>query len=145
MPLKNLLKNLGKAGGEAISKPIDSIGNAIDKLSTSKEEKLEFKKEMSQIMTDHSEKTYKDSIQALLNETNGNWLQRSWRPIIMFIFTGVVLLACYTDVQLNDVPEEFWGLLKLGLGGYIGGRSAEKIAKELSANTSFSIFKNKKK
>jgi hypothetical protein len=28
----------------------------------------------------------------------------------------------------RDLPPEFWNLLTVGLGGYVGGRSLEKIA-----------------
>jgi len=28
-----------------------------------------------------------------------------------------------------DIPSDMWGLLKIGLGGYVVGRSAEKAVK----------------
>ena len=37
----------------------------------------------------------------------------------MFAGTGVML----------DIPPDMWDLLKIGLGGYVVGRSAEKGAK----------------
>jgi hypothetical protein len=64
-----------------------------------------------------------------------SWLQRNWRPITMLIFVAVVfnnyLLAPYLQAMFSwsvklDTPPDLWNLIKLGLGGYVVGRSAEK-------------------
>ena len=64
-----------------------------------------------------------------------SWLQRNWRPLLMCVFGAIVannyVIAPYMQalfsfsVQLA-VPEAMWELLKLGVGGYILGRSGEK-------------------
>lgn len=67
-----------------------------------------------------------------------SWLQRNWRPGLMTIF-GVIIANNYIlnpylsamfsiDIVL-EIPPDMWQLLKLGVGGYIGGRSAEKAIK----------------
>jgi len=64
-----------------------------------------------------------------------SWLQRNWRPLIMSIF-GVIIANNYIlnpylsamfgiDIVL-DLPPDMWDLLKIGIGGYITGRTAEK-------------------
>ncbi len=63
-----------------------------------------------------------------------SWLQRSWRPLIMLMF-GVIIGNNYLIVPLfgtpsAEIPPDMWDLLKLGLTGYIVGRSAEKGIKE---------------
>ena len=63
-----------------------------------------------------------------------SWLQRNWRPLIMLMF-GVIIGNNYLIVPLfgtpsADIPPDMWDLLKLGLTGYIVGRSAEKGIKE---------------
>jgi len=45
------------------------------------------------------------------------------------------IIAPYLDAILGtsimfDMPEQAWGLLSVGLGGYVVGRSGEKIMKE---------------
>ncbi|HEX2668186.1 MAG TPA: 3TM-type holin [Gammaproteobacteria bacterium] len=64
-----------------------------------------------------------------------SWLQRNWRPITMMVFVAVVfnnyLLAPYLQAMFSwsarlDTPPDLWELIKLGLGGYVVGRSAEK-------------------
>ncbi len=76
--------------------------------------------------------------QVLLAEIQGkSWLQRNWRPLIMMTF-GLIIFNNYAlNPWLNallgwniimDIPPDMWSVLKLGLTGYIVGRSAEKIS-----------------
>ncbi|MCG8410659.1 MAG: holin family protein, partial [Bacteroidales bacterium] len=87
----------------------------------------------------------------ILAEAKGNWLQRSWRPIVMLSFTFVVLYAYFlqpaffpnsVDVK-NALPSEFWQLLNIGVGGYVIGRSAEKISTNVTKNADITFFKKK--
>ncbi len=66
----------------------------------------------------------------------GSWLQRSWRPFLMLSITLILvnnyLIIPYLkffgiNAPVLVFPAEFWQLLYIGVGGYIGGRSAEKI------------------
>lgn len=59
-------------------------------------------------------------------EAQGNWLQRSWRPLTMLIFLLLVILNQYGLMKV-PLSDQIWELFKVGLGGYIGGRSLEKI------------------
>ena len=59
------------------------------------------------------------------------WLQANWRPLVMMFFC--VMLGAYwlgfTPATL-PVPmvERMFDLMMLSFGGYIGGRSVEKVA-----------------
>lgn len=53
-------------------------------------------------------------------------LTRSWRPITMLTFLALVVLD-QTGLLPVPLAAEAWTLLQLGLGGYVVGRSAEKI------------------
>lgn len=56
-----------------------------------------------------------------------SWLARNWRPITMLTF--LVLVVCDSFGWLPfRLAAEAWSLLQLGLGGYVVGRSAEKVA-----------------
>ena len=33
-----------------------------------------------------------------------------------------------------DLPDQLWSLLMIGVGGYVGGRSLEKVAKNINVN-----------
>ena len=62
-------------------------------------------------------------------------LARNWRPITMLVFVLIILnnYLIYPYIQLFGgtavqlpIPPDMWDLLKLGIGGYIAGRSVEK-------------------
>ncbi|MCB0749176.1 MAG: hypothetical protein KDC90_17070, partial [Ignavibacteriae bacterium] len=62
-----------------------------------------------------------------------SWLQRNWRPIAMLTF--LVLVICDSFGLLTfRLSEEAWTLLQIGIGGYVVGRSGEKILKEFKTN-----------
>lgn len=54
------------------------------------------------------------------------WLQRSWRPITMLTFVALVVLHSF-GALIGGIPPQMWVLLQIGLGGYVVGRSVEKI------------------
>lgn len=60
-------------------------------------------------------------------------LTASWRPIIMLVFAGLIV-ARFLGLSAEGVSESeylaLWNILELGIGGYVVGRSAEKIVKE---------------
>ena len=64
-----------------------------------------------------------------------NWLQRNWRPMTMLVFVFIVannyIIAPYAQALSGasvslPTPPDLWALIKIGLGGYVVGRSAEK-------------------
>lgn len=76
-----------------------------------------------------------------------HWLSRSWRPLLMLVLMGFLLLVGFilplADLfagrtipflpRWQSLPEGFWQFLTVGMGGYIGGRSLEKVAGVVSA------------
>ena len=76
--------------------------------------------------------------QAVQAEATGeSWLQRNWRPSTMIWFSFLVgaYWFGYTPENLSEEAVlSLFGLIKLGIGGYVIGRSAEKITKEISGS-----------
>ena len=69
--------------------------------------------------------------------TGDSWLQRNWRPLTMVWFSALIggYWFGYTPDNLSEEAVlSLFGLIKLGLGGYVIGRSAEKITKEISGS-----------
>lgn len=132
--MANILSFLG-----SIFKPVVDL---IDDLHTSDEEKMQVKKEMARIENEFASRVLEyesklmDSRATIVGkEISGHsWMQRNWRPITMLTFLVLVVLNSF-GVLAVDLADEFWALLKIGLGGYVIGRSAEKIVP---------IFMNKK-
>lgn len=60
-----------------------------------------------------------------------SWMARNWRPITMLTFVFIIaynfIFAQWWGLKLLPIPPDMWALLKIGIGGYIMGRSAEKI------------------
>ena len=60
-----------------------------------------------------------------------SWLQRNWRPILMLVFAGLLVARWFgfAAPNLHDVEyAKLWDIVELGLGGYVIGRSVEKVA-----------------
>lgn len=122
------------------SKLVDSIGSAFDKNFTSKEEKLKIKNEILGQATSFLSNLIDAQKEILAAEIKGNWLQRSWRPILMLCFGFIVMYSFFLQPAFfpnsiniaETLPSDFWGLLKIGMGGYVIGRSGEKIAASVS-------------
>ena len=129
--MAGVLKRLLSSGAKEV---FDSVGNVFDRNFTSKEEKLKAKAEITKIVTDFVSTTIEAQKEVIIAEASGNWLQKSWRPILMLVFAGIVVLATFYDVHLNEVPDKFWGLLQIGVGGYIGGRSVEKVFSKMDVS-----------
>lgn len=114
----------------------------VDKIHTSDDERLQWKVALEKIENDLKVEGYK--YDKALAEARSNiiiaeaqsqsWLARNWRPITMLMFGGLILAIAtgLTDVEdLAAVPEQLWRLLQIGIGGYIVGRSAEKIVPQV--------------
>ena len=119
-------------GGSVIK---DLLGG-LDKLFTSKEEKIKAESIIKQILIEKQLELQKMQTEIILAEAKGNWLQRSWRPILMLSFGFIVIyvkfIAPVFGLTIPALEIEFWELLKIGIGGYVVGRSAEKISKNIT-------------
>ena len=59
-----------------------------------------------------------------------NWLASSWRPITMLTFVVLIVARWFGWAAPNLSEAEYlklWDIVQLGLGGYVIGRSVEKI------------------
>jgi hypothetical protein len=78
----------------------------------------------------------KDVVTAEIN--SDSWMAKNWRPFLMFLLMALLVwmvtvapifgLVEATKNSLKAVPGDLWMLLQIGMGGYILGRSGEKIA-----------------
>lgn len=116
---------------------VTEVSNTIDKLFTSDEERLKAKNEMLKVLKEQQIELQRLQTTIIIEEAKGNWLQRSWRPIVMLAFAFIVIyvkfLAPVFGLDTPPLENEFWNLLQLGIGGYVLGRTGEKIAKEYAS------------
>ena len=62
---------------------VGEIGKIIDDLFTTDEERLEAKNKIFQVIQEKELELQKMQTDIIIAEAKGNWLQRSWRPILM--------------------------------------------------------------
>jgi len=126
------------------TKVFKQIGDVVDELFTSDEERIRAKNEIFKVLKEKELELQKMQTEIILAEAKGNWLQRSWRPILMLSFGFIIIYTKFisqlsTSLITPVLEPEFWELLEIGIGGYVIGRSGEKIVDKLAP-----IFKNKK-
>jgi hypothetical protein len=128
-----------------VSRIIGPVASLIDDLHTSDEEKLIMKAKLMEIEKDTIAKAI-DFESELINakkdiivaEAKGqSWLQRNWRPLLMMVCITIIAnnYIIFPYIQLFfpehavmlELPNELFSLMSIGVGGYIVGRSGEKI------------------
>ena len=125
-----LLKKLFSSGAKEL---VDSVGNAIDKIHTSAEEKELVKAEVEKHILNYEEKIQQEVTKRWEADMQGNWLSKSVRPIsllfLLFVLTVFTLIDfSFIDLEIKDAWIDLWQLLAItAFGAYFGGRSYEKI------------------
>ena len=88
---------------------------------------------MTSKMLEYESKLMEHQASVIKAEAGGqSWLQRSWRPITMLTFLGLVVCDSFGLLEFR-LAKEAWTLLQIGLGGYVIGRSAEKVVPAVAA------------
>jgi hypothetical protein len=65
-----------------------------------------------------------------------HWLAACWRPILMLTFGGLIVARWlgWSAPGLSEAEVlKLWDIVQLGLGGYVIGRSIEKVAPQIAA------------
>ena len=130
------MKLINKIFGGGAEKLIDSVGGVLDNLTTSKEEKLEAKRKMKELMANYQMEMEKQvSSRWDADMKSDSWLSKNVRPMtLIFVLVCTMILIFIDAGAINFVVEEKWtDLLQLTLitiiGAYFGGRSVEKLKK----------------
>lgn len=110
---------------------VGEIASIVGTLSVSSKEKKQIEADLLAAIARQEEALSRSQAAIIQTEAQGNWLQRSWRPIIMLVFAAIVLAGTFLELPILDDTSRFWDLLEIGIGGYVIGRSAEKITGRL--------------
>lgn len=136
-----MLDIFGKIG-DAVGGLVSGIFGGIDSISTTEEEKMILRAQIKSVEADFklkmaglSNEIVKEQASIIRAEIGkGNWLTASWRPLLMLTFGFVILYSVVAPsfgappVDMSQIPERFWSLVTVGVGGYVGGRTLEKVA-----------------
>jgi len=129
----SILKAVGSLlGGDTIK----DVGNIIDNLHTSKEEKAEAKQKMEQILA-AAEQAAQAQVSARWEADlkHGSWLSKNIRPLTLIFLTAIFTILSIFDGNLGEftigeayVPV-YQTLLMTVYAAYFAGRSIEKVKK----------------
>ena len=131
------MKVLNKLFSGGASKLVESVGGVLDNVITTKDEKLEAKRKLKELILSHEaemERNITDRWQADMN--SDSWLSKNVRPMILIFLVVSTVLKIFIDAgTIKFTVEEKWtDLLQLVLitviGAYFGGRSLEKRNKK---------------
>lgn len=122
-----------------LSAVLPVVGKVLDRIIPDPEARAKAELEIQTGLLSAESEIVKAAASVIRAEAGGNWLQRSWRPMLMILFGLIIannyvivpyVLAFGMFVPSLDIPPGMWALLNVGVGGYVVGRSAEKILKK---------------
>lgn len=99
----------------------------------------ELEKEVQLALLTHADGLEKMRGEIILAEAKSeSWFTSNWRPLLMMVMVCIIAMnylliptAAIFYPPLNaveyELPQELWTLLQIGVGGYIVGRSGEKM------------------
>jgi uncharacterized membrane protein (DUF106 family) len=119
---------------------IKEVGDVIDKLTTTEEERLEVKKQIQQILEDADNKAQEEvSRRWEADMKSDSFLSKNIRPMILIYLTVIFTSLAFFDGNIGEfgLAKEyipiFQTLLVTVYGAYFVGRTWEK-AKSISNN-----------
>lgn len=116
---------------KTVTNLVSAVGEIVDRLTLPGREKKQLETDILRLLIAVEEKTISEQAASIREEARGNWLQRSWRPIVMLVFTLIILAGTFLNLPILADTSRFWDLLEIGLGGYIIGRGSEQLVSSL--------------
>ena len=116
---------------KTVTNLVSAVGEIVDRLTLPGREKKQLEPDILRLLIAVEEKTISEQAASIREEARGNWLQRSWRPIVMLVFTLIILAGTFLNLPILADTSRFWDLLEIGLGGYIIGRGSEQLVSSL--------------
>jgi hypothetical protein len=114
-----------------ISGIVNAIGELVGQLTLPERERKKLEAGLLELMQERERELVQAQASLLQEEARGNWLQRSWRPLVMLTFAAIILIGTFVSSPILSDTSRFWDLLEIGLGGYVVGRSGEKMAEAI--------------
>ena len=112
---------------------IPVIGKVIDKLFPDANKAKEAKVELTEMLLNGELDELEQQAGVIKAEAQGeSWLQRNWRPMVMLVFTALVVCRWmgWSAPNLTEAVElKLFSIIQLGIGGYIASRGLEKVTR----------------
>ena len=129
----NILSTIFSGGTKDL---VEGVGDVIDNLHTSEEEKLEANQKIKELVSNYEvemEKTITERWK--VDMKSDSWLSKNIRPLVLIFLVVSTVLMIFIDAGMIsfEVEAKWTDLLQLVLitviGAYFGGRSLEKVKK----------------
>ena len=105
---------------------VKEVGNVVDNLTTSDQERLEAKKQIKEVVLDY-EKTMQVEVSKRweYDMKSDSWLSKNVRPLTLVFFSLSYVIGWFAKYPL----EEISGVLSIIIAAYFGSRGVEKFSK----------------
>ena len=127
---------LSKIFSSGATELVKGVGDVIDNLTTSKEEKLAAELKVKELIANYETEMEKNiTARWDVDMKSDSWLSKNVRPMVLIFLVVCTMLMIFIDAgTINFLVEEKWtDLLQIVLitviGAYFGGRSFEKTKK----------------
>jgi ribosomal protein L18 len=108
------------------------LGKVVGNLFPDPEQKAKAEQEVLVQLMQHQQQIETAAASIIQAEAaSSHWLAANWRPITMLVFLGLIVARWFGWAAPNLAEAEYiklWSIVEFGLGGYVVGRSVEKIA-----------------
>lgn len=109
-------------------------GNVAERVfpdPTQEIKRLELQQALQAAVLERTSEIERAAAEVVKTEAQGqSWLQRTWRPITMLTFVALIVARWlgWSAPNLSETEAlKLWDIVEIGLGGYVIGRSAEKV------------------
>lgn len=113
------------------------IGQIVGSLFPDPTEKAKAEAEAMRKLLSHQAEIESAAAKIINTEAaSTHWLAANWRPLTMLVFVGLIVARWFGWAAPGLQEAEYlklWSIVEFGLGGYVVGRSVEKVAPSIAA------------
>jgi len=126
------------------------LGDVIKRvMPEDKDKRMEVERELNMALMTNSAAIEQSAASVILAEAKSEHkITAIWRPLLMVVITAIIgwnfLIAPLVELAVTlftgdqiplsiPLPDQLWSLLMIGVGGYVVGRSGEKMVKNFKA------------
>ena len=113
---------------------LPTIAKTVDKAVEDKDLAKRIEADIQKELIHNTQSEFNAAAKIVLAEAQGSWIKGNWRPVTMLVFVGLICAHWlgFTPDNLSEAEVlELMDLVQIGLGGYVLGRSAEKVSENL--------------
>ena len=113
---------------------LPTIAKTVEKAVEDKDLAKRIEADIQKELIQNHQSEFHAAAKIVLAEAQGSWIKGNWRPVTMLVFVGLICAHWFgfTPDNLSEAEIlELMELVQIGLGGYVLGRSAEKVSENL--------------